>query len=203
MSKARPRPEPTTDPHKLDIRDLSLRLLLYVQRRITAKGWRDEDPILSEGQGAQDLTVEAVSSLFGGPRKWDPTREPDPWRHLMSVANSLLSNALKADDVRKTSRGVETELIPALDDPEQTLIAKERLAWGRRAKELLEERILEDDDLMAMHHLAETDDIVEPAAVAAKLGWKRERVYNANARLRRHREEVVRQLRAQLLGGHS
>lgn len=203
MTKARPRPEPTsTDPHKLDIGTLAPRILHYLRRRITAMGWRDNDPILAKGEGAQDLAVAAVASLFGGSRKWDPAREADPWKHLMSVANSLLSNTLDSADVRKTSRGADTERLPDPDTPETRLLAKEREAWGQRVRDLLVERILEDEDLMTMHDLAEKDGIEEPAGVAAKLGWPRERVYNANTRLRRHRDEVVRQVRAELSGGH-
>lgn len=74
-------------------------------------------------------------------------------------------------------------------------------AQASHSRVVLVERILEDEDLMTMHDLAEKDGIEEPAGVAAKLGWPRERVYNANARLRRHRDEVVRQVKAELSGG--
>lgn len=196
--KGREKPEiqsQPTDPAMLDIEAMGLRLLVYVHRRIRRFGWRDADPVVAEGAGAQDIAADAMVSLFGGSRQWDPAREPDPWKHVMSVANSMVSNLLGSADVRMTGRGVATDCVADDATPEAILLENERQSWGARAENLLLERIIEDEELIKMHDLAESEDILRPADVAARLGWDPKRVYRANERLQRQLAAVVAILR--------
>jgi hypothetical protein len=192
--QAEPQPLPT-DPTEVDIDAMGIRLLRYVRNRISVLGWRDADPVLAEGTGAQDIAADAMASLFSGTRQWKPKNEPDPWRHVSSVANSMISNLLQSADVRKTARGVEDDCAADHVTPESILLENERQRWSERADNLLLERIIDDEDLTKMYELAETEDIERPAEVAARLGWPRERVYRANERLQRHRDAVIAVLR--------
>jgi hypothetical protein len=198
--KGRKKPEEQplpTDPTKLDIDAMAVRLLRYVRNRIARRGWRDADPILAEGTGAQDIATDAILSLFGGSRPWQPSVQPDPWLHVTSAANSMISNLLCSADARKTARGVDEHCAVATETPESILVERERQSWKERAENLLLERIIEDEDLTKIYELAEVENIERPADVAARLGWPVNRVYRANERFQRHQRAVVAILRKQ------
>lgn len=177
----------TTDPNQLDVDGLSVRLLRYVRKRMAS---READLVLAEGEGADDVAAEAIASLFGGSRRWDPTREPDPWLHVTSVANGLISNLRRSSDA-KTMRGIEDDQVADGVTPETMLLDRERQAWAKKANDLLFERIIDDEDLVKMHDLVENESLERPAELAARLGWPRNRVYRANERLQRHWRQII------------
>jgi DNA-directed RNA polymerase specialized sigma24 family protein len=101
--------KPAKNPHDIDeqlLRDFVVRLLAVVRGRakwLFAR-FRSSNDDLGIGVQCQDIVNECLASLFVSPNQWDPQKEPDPWRHLVSLANSKLVN-LKMKLVRRERLG--------------------------------------------------------------------------------------------------
>jgi hypothetical protein len=69
------------DPRHLDA--LAKRLLAFARRFAAIRGWwlNDADA-LAKGNTVEDVVRKALVSLYGGDRRWDPTKYPDPWVYL-------------------------------------------------------------------------------------------------------------------------
>lgn len=193
------KPVGETDPRKLDIKGLSARLLAYVLRRVSRYRWCGSTDALPKGMSAEGIALDAMESLFCGKNKWDSSKVPDPWLHLITVVNRAVS---------ALSVCADNQLVPLEDHepaveatPETALIAAERGAWANRARDLLMDRIIEDVELIAIHDLSEKEDLEKPAVVAAALGWPVAKVYDARKRLKRHMVEIEKQLIEHLEGG--
>jgi DNA-directed RNA polymerase specialized sigma24 family protein len=156
------------DPKVLE--GLSVRLLAFARRSAKLKRWwlKSSDG-LAKGRTAEDVACEAIASLFGGKRKWQPASQPDPWEHLKSTVNSLLWGLSVARENRVCIRGVEDNDASTNQTPESQLMSQER---RERGYSMLESEILSADDsaLLSLHDLIVNEDIHKPEELAPRLG---------------------------------
>jgi hypothetical protein len=162
------------DPKQLQ--GLAVRLLAFARRRARLKRWwLGSGGGLAKGKTAEDIACEAMASLFGGPRKWDPGAQPDPWEHLKSLVNNLLSNLVRSKENRTNDRDVQDDAAVTFSTPESDLIVAEEEARieRRRARgyELLQDGVLGADDpaLLELHDLILKEDIHKPQELAERL----------------------------------
>lgn len=195
-----------TDPKKLDVKAYAVRLLAHVRRRVRAYVWRYGPGILAKGSLVEDVVQEAILSLF---TKWDSAKYPDPWPYLLLEVRTKFSNlassydaqnvgALKDDHVETTR---ERHLLVGLKlgdpefTPEDAILAKENQRWRERVHEAFLEELVDDEQLMALHDLAENEDIEEPRFVAGRLGLSISEVNNQKKKLKRVSDRVLRKVR--------
>src|SRR5690349_3411930 len=67
---------------------------------------------------AKDLAQEAIGRVFAYDSGWDPAKEPNVLRYLMSVVNSLLANERRSHAATRTS---------SLEDPRAARAARAAL----------------------------------------------------------------------------
>lgn len=185
-----------SDPKQL--RGLSLRLLAFARRRANVKHWwLGRADALSKGRTVEDVVCEAMASLFGGSRRWDPQVQPDPWEHLKGVVNSLLSNLVRGKENRVNKRGVEEDVAVSQATPESELLKaehEEQLQKRRsRAYSLLQEEALAADDanLLSLHDLILKEDIHKPQELAKRLNVSVAAVNNLKKRFWRMCRRVL------------
>jgi DNA-directed RNA polymerase specialized sigma24 family protein len=171
------------------LQGLSVRLLAYATRRAKVKRWwLGGAGALAKGKMAEDVACEAILSLFGGPRRWEQTSQPDPWLHVKSVVNSILSNLVRAKENRVSNRDVEDDAASTQSTPESEMIAAEGEVWLEKrralAHSLLQDEILAADDgtLLSLHDLIVRDDIHKPQELAQRLGTSVRDVNNLKKR---------------------
>ena len=184
------------DPKQLQ--GLSLRALAFACRRARVKRWwLGTSGALAKGKTAEDIASEAMASLFGGRRRWDAAAQPDPWEHLKSVVNSLLSNLVRAKENRVNRRDVDHDAAVILTTPESEVLRaedEERLKLRHeRAYSLLQDGVLESDDpnLLSLHDLVLKDDIHKPQELAIRLGMSVKDVNNLKKRFWRICRQVL------------
>jgi DNA-directed RNA polymerase specialized sigma24 family protein len=151
--------------------EMATRLLALARRMASVKRWWHQAPdALAKGRTVEDVVSVAMASLFGGSRKWDPVKEPDPWNHVKSVISSELSNLVTSLENRRTTRGVDDELVANTETPREALLRKEEQAARRqRAYSLLIEQIGDDDQLVKLHDLIVTEDLHKPQELALRM----------------------------------
>lgn len=202
MGKSRPKAVARTietDPVKLGVL-----LLAYAHRYAASKGWKSKDRALARGEGLEDLVQDAMASLYGpdtsGREQWDPANTPDPMDYLRSFVNSRLSSLGRSYDNRLVRGDVDPEAHAGPSTPEALLLKKRAQhahdTWWAEAKDLLLTQLLDDDLLMRIHDLMETEEIDKPADLALRLGVPVDAVKNAKKRLRRAWISVL-----ELMGG--
>jgi DNA-directed RNA polymerase specialized sigma24 family protein len=175
------------DPKQLQ--GLSLRLLAFARRRAKIKRWwLGMADALAKGNTVDDIVCEAMASLFGGPRRWDPKTQPDVWEYLKSVVNSVLSNLVRAKENRVNKRGVEADLAAVRETPETEMLSVEHEEWLEkrrvRAYSLLQEEALaaNDEALLSLHDLILKEDIHKPQELAKRLNVSVNAVNNLKRR---------------------
>lgn len=57
--------------------------------------WAASGPNLRGGESADDIAQQAVTDLLEGRRKWDIAKQPDLFRHLCDIADSLLNGCIE------------------------------------------------------------------------------------------------------------
>lgn len=169
------------------LNELSLRLLAYARRRSRIwHWWSGEAGNLAKGHTIEDAVCEAMGSLFGGLRKWNPETEPDVWNYLKSAVNSILSNLSRSADNRRTSRDGDEDVRGDGDTPESQLLDRERrdaLAARRdRGYSLLIDEFGDDEDLVRLYDLIVEHDIHRPTALSERMGLSVREVNNLKKR---------------------
>lgn len=176
------------DPQQLNA--LALRVRDFAQGRANVyRWWLRTAGALAKGNTLDDVVANAVASLFGAKRTWDPSAQPDPFEYLKSVVNSELSNLARSADNRKLDRapedldlpGDDTPLSALLDAEEDTELKQQR----NRFYSLLIDAISNDNDLLKLHDLFVNDGIDKPQELASRLGMSVTEVNNLKKRFMR------------------
>ena len=188
---------PATSGFETDPEKLAVVLLSYARRCAGTSGWRDCDRMLARGNGVEDLVQDAMASLSGGElkRRWDPQKHPDPMQHLKWFVRSRMSTLARSYDALNVRRGDDSDEHADPETPESLVLQvaerKERDAWRAQARDLLLAEIIDDDLLVRLHDLMETEEIDKPAELATRLNVSLEEIKNAKKRFRRAWERVV------------
>jgi DNA-directed RNA polymerase specialized sigma24 family protein len=171
-------------------------LAAYAQRLLAHVRWRAKRLLgwlhtngtdLALGVSCQDIMQEALASLYGPPQPWDPIACPDPWDHLVSVANSKIVG-LQQKLRRRAVHGEKVAHDGELSEADEKGILPPDEAFGFHDEVLA--AIIDDDQLVQLFDLAVKDGELFPQDVAAKLGIPVREVDNVKKRLRRRVNEV-------------
>jgi DNA-directed RNA polymerase specialized sigma24 family protein len=123
---------------------------------------------------AKDLVQDAISRVYAYEWKWDPAKEPDLVRYLMSVVNGLLANERTSAASRRTKsmsakRGRAAAEAVRDDAAFSETRAVEHDLFTRRMT-LLTERLAGNARALKMVELM-TSGIDTPAAIRKVTGW--------------------------------
>lgn len=188
---------------KADWESIGLRLTHYAARKAYRYRWNSR--IAIGGQSSEDLAFEAITKVLDGDRKWDPQEDPDLFKYLTCVVDSLISHLsdspertrvqgfpqnengeiveerLKmADPESETARHLRG---PNLN-PEQILLNKEQEQIEQRAFKELLKAAEGDDDLEALL-LCIMDGVCKPSEIAKATGMNINQVYQLRRKLNR------------------
>lgn len=179
---------------KQDWGDIHARVLDFATYRVGDK---------TSNARAEDLTQAAIARVYAYDSKWDPAKEPDLTRFLMSVVNSLLAN-------ERTSAREQRNV--SFSDPKsptarRALRAAQRVSDPRAHSEaehvdhdllarrltLLGERFAGDPQALEYLALLQSGED-SPAEIRAATGWSAETVMNVRRRVLRGAALVARDL---------
>ncbi len=189
-----------------------LRLTDHAVKKARWYGWRagKAAEMVIGGTGPEDVVLEAISKVFDGDRKWNPSENPDLFQYLKSVVDSLMSHLTKSFDctnIRRMPQSEEGEILgeklkpvdPESDtarhlsrpspDPEQILLRKEEEEAERKAFDKLMDSIKGDDDLETVV-LCVMDGMMKPAEIAEATGFEIDHVYQLMRKLNRKAAKV-------------
>lgn len=140
---------------------------------------------LTQGLEPEDLVMEAIEKVYRGDRRWDPEKDPDLHRYLMSVVKSILSNTLTLSETHILS-GLLTEKEEALPDvyadPEEEL-------YVRQLDQAITAAMRGDPGLCLVCKALK--DGLRPAEIAEEYALDINTVRNAQKRLGRLVDKVI------------
>jgi len=146
---------------------------------------------------AKDVTQEAITRVFAYDSNWDPTKEPDLLRYLMSVVNSLLANERTSAAAKRTdsmSRKRPLAAAEAVGDPQafsETKAVENDLLTRRMT--LLTERLVGDAKATTMVELM-VQGVDSPTEIRRLTGWTADEVMATRRRMLRAAALVARDL---------
>jgi DNA-directed RNA polymerase specialized sigma24 family protein len=166
--------------------DLHARLTTYALRRTRARDVRD----------VEDIVQEAIAHAWDPEyQRWDPSREPELLRFLMSHVNSIVANGYGTQKRRKPVRDPEKALAfkPALaPTPERAL---ELADLADRAATMLRERLAASADALGDQLLTLfEEEIAAPAEQAQATARPIDDIRFARRRVFRHADAVRTEL---------
>jgi hypothetical protein len=173
-----------TDPKKLDLDGIAKDALAYALRRGKRLAWRSGNARMASLAVAEDAAGEAVASLFGGTRKWQPHRVPDPRQHVRSTINSLLWNRTISEEEKAKPLEGRALLVADPMDPEMLLLAKEEQEWQRQLEDLFMSRVVEDHELLQVYTAMEELETDKPALLSKELNLPVREIDNRKRKLR-------------------
>ncbi len=144
----------------------------------------------------KDLTQTAIVRVYANDSKWDPEKEPDLVRFLMSVVNSALYNERHSAYARHRSLSEPAtedaaSYVPDARANTEAIVANLDLLSRRLA--LLEERLTGDPDALTFLALMQTDEDAT-VDVARHTRWSDDKIATVRRRVVRSAEIVARDL---------
>jgi DNA-directed RNA polymerase specialized sigma24 family protein len=154
--------------------------------------YRSKSPALAE-----DLAQAAIMRVYAHDSTWDPAKEPDLLRYLMSVVNSLLWNERQsAASKRTTSMTGKRRLAVAEAVADPQAFSEDKAAdtdLFTRRMTLLTERMAGDPKVLRMIELM-VQGVDSPAEIRKITGWSADDVMATRRRMLRAAAVVARDL---------
>ena len=152
------------------------RLTLYARRLLRARTWRGAPGGAAPGgREAADFALEAITDVYTGVRRWDPSTCPDLARFLFGVVRSKVSNACTAaENIR------ERREEPGLELPSHN--SDDTFLWGFLSE------IEDEPELVKVVELI-MDGYADRADIAARMGLKPSDITNLQKKMRRRLRE--------------
>jgi DNA-directed RNA polymerase specialized sigma24 family protein len=173
--------------------DVYSRLFDFALKRCTTKTKVPQE-IRAE---AKDLAQEAITRVFAYDSKWDPEKEPDLTRYLMSVVNSLRANertsAASQRNIslgRKRTKAAAEAVADTHALPEEVVVNTDLFA---RRIELLNERLVGDADALRLFELM-TSGLDKPADLRKATKWSANELMAVRRRVLRAAATVARDI---------
>lgn len=158
--------------------DIAPRLLRYVRSRIG-------DSVLPRGVTAQDVVQMAVERLYSPKgRTWDPEKQPDLCKYMLSVLRSMLSSKglygiqdAETDEFLEEQCGGHLTLDGvAMDDVEDPVAAMDRAtAFSLLQDEIKDDRELEDILAAIQMGCSKSKDIADMTRLPVKKVYELQR----------------------------
>jgi DNA-directed RNA polymerase specialized sigma24 family protein len=145
---------------------------------------------------AEDLVQAAITRLYAFDSKWDPEKEPDVLRTLMSIVNGLLRNE-RTSAAARTTRSLSSPSakraaanVPDASRPDDHVADTDLLT---RRLALLHDRCADDPPVLRMVSLM-TAGLDSPAEIRAATGWTAAEFAATRRRMLRSAARVARDL---------
>jgi DNA-directed RNA polymerase specialized sigma24 family protein len=143
----------------------------------------------------EDLAQEAMARIYAPDCAWDPAKEPNVVRYLMSVVNSLRANhRTSAAEQRNVSTEKATKATARVRDDAalaDDVLSREQIHTRRLA--LLRARLADDAPATRVLELA-LDGVDAPAEIARMTEWTPKAVAAARLRVQRHAAAVAEEV---------
>ena len=145
----------------------------------------------------KDLAQEAITRVYAYESKWDPEKDPDLVRYLMSVVNSLLANERTSAAGRRTS-SIEPKRTQraAMKVSDPQAVSEDKLAdtdlFARRLA-LLTERMAGDAYVLCLIALM-VEGVDTPAEIRKRTRWSAEETAATRKRMLRSAATVARDI---------
>jgi hypothetical protein len=177
-------------------------LTLYASGRMSRLYWRGlplrTGGAVPGGLGPDDMAAEAIVDVIDGRRVWDSSAEPDFLCFLRSVVDSKVSHLVESLENRRTRRlgGVDPDATAPQRpgkgvDPGTECAERE---WEERFRTSIIDAIRGDKLVEGVFQCLEAE-LTKPAEMAEVLGEDVKDINNAQKRLRRKVEAVLKELR--------
>ena len=143
----------------------------------------------------RELAQKAITNVYAFDSNWDPEKEPELLKFLMSSVNSLLANERRTA-AAKTTVSLEKVRHKAERVRDRSARTPDKLLATQlfeRRMTALRARLAEDADALRILDLA-VEEIDTPKDIAAATDWPLERVNKARLRMQRHAERVAREI---------
>jgi DNA-directed RNA polymerase specialized sigma24 family protein len=175
-----------------------------IRRLLDSKDWGEihlrlvdfAESRCGKAEQADDLAQGAIARVFAHDSKWDPAKEPDVVRYLMSVVNSLLANerrsAAEKRNVRLEKSKREAERV--VDDRSFSEDKLAEVTLFERRMALLRLRLAQDVEATRILELTAAGEDT-PADLCRATGWSLSVVNAARLRMSRRAVEVAEELR--------
>lgn len=190
--------------HAQDWDYLSVKLLRYALMKVQRLGWvtgSGGNPNLPKGLSAEDLACEAITRVFEGTRSWNPDKEPDLFKFLCDVVDSLVSHLVNSEEHKERKNQVNGDFLhdyPDHGDPgdgrggrgrvSDFQVAEPGCDGGTSRDEkflyLAIEALSDDRDLRRVFELC-YDGVDKAADIARSMGVPVEQVYRLKEKMKR------------------
>jgi hypothetical protein len=152
-----------------------------------------------DGALARDLVQGAITSVYAHDSKWNPEKDPDLLRYLMSVVNSQLANErARASATRTSSMSAPRTLSAAHRVGDAQAFSEEKAEEHdllHRRMTLLRERLAGDPEALRLVELL-LEGVDSPTELRRLTGWSAEVVLAARRRMLRCAAGVARAIGA-------
>lgn len=180
---------------------LVARLALYAQGKLMRLHWKGLPVNGTAGApgaaGPEDLAAEALLDCLEGRRRWHPGQEPDLLRFLKSVVDSKVNHLAESLENRRTRPFPEPGDCAGAAPPPAVIVADQECADRLRAAVV---RMIEGDEVAIQLLECLDAGIEKPSEIAVLLEMDVAQVRNAQKRVRRRLEQVLREQRRE--AGH-
>jgi DNA-directed RNA polymerase specialized sigma24 family protein len=183
---------------------LSVKLLRYALMKVRRLGWATgsgENPNLPNGMSAEDLACQAITRVFEGTRSWNPDKEPDLFKFLCDVVDSLVSHLVNSEEHKERKNQVNGDFLhdyPDHGDPGDGRGGRGRVSDFQVAEPghdggaspaerffyLAIEALSDDPDLFKVFELC-YDGMDKAADIARSMGIPVDQVYRLKEKMRR------------------
>jgi len=143
--------------------------------------------MLPSGLEQEDIAMIAIEKVYTGERKWDPANDPDLFKYLTGVCNSIISNQTSSVQAKETSLTNITEQ----QQPEADDYTIEEMYCERLDREIAAAMRGDPECLMVYKALKDGE---RPREIAEEYAISVESVRNAQKRIRRTAEKVIEEL---------
>ena len=187
-----------------DWENLSVRLERHAHWKVQRLGWvtgSGENPNLPKGMSAEDLAYQAIERVLTGTRSWNPDKEPDLFKLLCDVVDSLVSHLVNSEEHKERKNQVNGDFLydyPDRGDPGDRRVGRGFVSDfhvaepGRDGGASPEERFFylaiealsDDPDLLRVFELC-YDGMDKAADIARSTGIPVDLVYRLKEKMRR------------------
>ena len=185
--------------------DLTERLTLYASCKLVRRYWRGlrvkKGESVTKGKEATDLAGDAIVAVIEGKRaSWNKDAYPDFYRFLQSVVDSRISALVRSPENKRTRRiehpheGASLPEVYAVESdtpPPDELV--EDAEWKERFRATLAKEVGEDSLVLSLFECLDVG-MTDRSEIAELLGVSVNDIYNAQKRLQRRVEAVLKKL---------
>lgn len=143
---------------------------------------------LPGGHHAEDLAEQAITKLFVGEREWDPRKQPDLYKHLQGVVDSLISHLLESRENERDKKVIRLVTRHEAEENEAVFEIYEEPALRPDGQFLVREfraSLADAPQLQILLDCVYNHPTIRSATIAKQMGITNEAVHNLKRQLQR------------------